>query len=336
MIDWQLAVRIAGRAAGTHPLEDSYHRDLLARDAADLVAQAASMVEDETRLASIGVPDVAVVSRHEWAASNVEVFSELLAPVTDKIPKRSGLGPKVIAAEMGAVLGFLARKVLGQYELVLPGEAGRGDTVYLVGANILAMERQHQFRPSEFRLWIALHECAHRLQFVGVPWLRDHFLELVGELVGSAAPEPGRWARVAAEVRSASQSGEPIVGEAGVFGLLATSAQKDLLARVQALMSLLEGHAHVVMDRIGARELQSQARMSRLLRQRRKDPRTAMFLKLTGLDLKMRQYEQGEKFVLTVEREAGWEALDRVWESPSALPTLSEIQDPSRWLTRVA
>lgn len=335
MINWDLAVKVAARFAGTYPLEDTYHIDLLAREAPAVVARAAEMVEAETGLAASGEPTVEVVTRKQWAETNVAVFSQLLAPAEEKIKKANALASRVVAAEMGAVLGFLSRKVLGQYELVLPGKGESGDVVYLVGANVLAMERQHQFRPSEFRLWIALHECAHRLQFVGVPWLRGYFLELVGELVASAVPEPGKWARIVAEVRKATDQGEPIIGETGLFGLFASTSQKDLLERVQALMSLLEGHGHVVMDRIGRRELASQQRMSAVLRQRRKDPRTATFLRLTGLEMKMRQYEQGEKFVLKVEREAGWSALDRVWENPESLPSLAEINDPTSWLSRV-
>ncbi len=336
MIDWDLAVKVASRFAGTYPLEDTYHSDLLAREAPGIVARAAQMVEDETGLSAAGEPAVEVVTRKQWAETNVAVFSQLLAPAEEKIKKANPVASRVVAAEMGAVLGFLSRKVLGQYELVLPGKGESGDVVYLVGANVLAMERSHQFRPSEFRLWIALHECAHRLQFVGVPWLRGYFLDLVGELVASAVPEPGKWARIMADVRKATDSGEPIIGETGLFGLFASSSQKDLLERVQALMSLLEGHGHVVMDRIGRRELASQQRMSSVLRQRRKDPRTATFLRLTGLEMKMRQYEQGEKFVLRVEREAGWSALDRVWDGPDSLPNLAEINEPLLWLSRVS
>ena len=336
MINWDLAVKVASRFAGTYPLEDTYHSDLLAREAPGIVARAAQMVEDETGLTAAGEPAVEVVTRKQWAETNVAVFSQLLAPAEEKIQKANPVASRVVAAEMGAVLGFLSRKVLGQYELVLPGKGESGDVVYLVGANVLAMERSHQFRPSEFRLWIALHECAHRLQFVGVPWLRGYFLDLVGELVASAVPEPGKWARIMADVRKATDSGEPIIGETGLFGLFANSSQKDLLERVQALMSLLEGHGHVVMDRIGRRELASQQRMSSVLRQRRKDPRTATFLRLTGLEMKMRQYEQGEKFVLEVEREAGWSALDRVWDGPDFLPSLAEINEPMLWLSRVS
>ena len=166
MIDWDLAVKVASRFAGTYPLEETYHSDLLAREAPGIVARAAQMVEDETGLTAAGEPAVEVVTRKQWAETNVAVFSQLLAPAEEKIKKANPVASRVVAAEMGAVLGFLSRKVLGQYELVLPGKGESGDVVYLVGANVLAMERSHQFRPSEFRLWIALHECAHRLQFV--------------------------------------------------------------------------------------------------------------------------------------------------------------------------
>ena len=126
-----------------------------------------------------------------------------------------------------------------------------------------------------------------------------------------------------------------MVGEAGLMGLFATPDQKAMLERVQALMALLEGHGHVVMDRIGARELVTQDRMARVLKMRRKDPRSAAFLRLTGLEMKMRQYEMGERFILGVERIAGFGALNAVWESAERLPTLDEIRNPQRWLERV-
>ncbi len=304
--------------------------------------RAAGLVEEETRLAGPGMPEVAVVTRRQWAESNIAVFSKLLAPAEAKLSERSSglsraLGGRLVAAELGALLGMLSRRVLGQYEMVLPTSNGNGgDVVYFVGANVFWMERLHEFRPAQFRFWVALHECTHRLQFAGVPWMRDYFLGLVHELVESATPEPGRMARAAAELRQAASAGEPMIGEAGLMGLFATEQQRDLIDRVQALMSLLEGHGHVIMDRIGARELPAQRRMSAALRQRRQDPRTRAFFRLVGLEMKFRQYEMGEKFVLGVEREAGFEMLDRAWSRPEALPTLDEIKEPVRWLQRVA
>jgi coenzyme F420 biosynthesis associated uncharacterized protein len=237
---------------------------------------------------------------------------------------------------MGAVLGFLSRKVLGQYELVLPtGDGDLGDSVLFVGGNILKMERDYSFRPDEFRFWVALHESTHRLQFVGVPWLRAYFLDLVAELVAAATPEPGRMQRVGAQLQRAAKAGEPLIDESGMFGLFASDEQREIIDRVQALMSLLEGHGHVVMDRIGGRELVTQQRMSRILKARRADRRTAAFMRLIGLELKLRQYDLGARFIKGVENHASWDTLSLAWAAPEALPTLDEIEDPQRWLKRV-
>jgi coenzyme F420 biosynthesis associated uncharacterized protein len=340
-VDWDLAARVAGRVAGSYPLAGTYHEARFADQAPELVDRAARLVEAETGLRAPGRPAVAVVSRREWVENNIGSFATLLAPAQERLESAGRFGARVarriVGAEIGAVLGVLARRVLGQYELVLPtGEQEVGDTVLFVGANVLAMERQHEFRPDEFRFWVALHECTHRLQFVGVPWLRGYFLDLVSELVASSTPEPGRMSRVAAEIREASSSGRPLVNESGLFGLFATPSQRETISRVQALMSLLEGHGHVVMDRVGARELVTQERMSNVLKMRRQDPRAAMFLRLIGLEMKLRQYEMGAEFIAGVERHAGWEALDMAWRGPEALPTLEEIANPVLWLERVS
>ena len=339
-VHWPLAARIARRVAGTHPLEDTYHFARFAQQAPFLVERAAELASVETGLDWSGVPAVVVVSRRNWAVSNIAGFGRLLSRAESKLEGGDGLGRRLagrlVGAEIGALVGVLSRRVLGQYELVVPSDDdANGDTVMFVGGNVLAMERQHEFRPDEFRFWVALHECTHRLQFTGVPWLRGYFLELVDGLVDSSTPEPGRMQRIAGEMRAAAVEGRPIVGDSGIMGLFASPDQKALLERMQALMSLLEGHGHVVMDRIGARELVTQDRMARVLKMRRKDPRSAAFFRLTGLEMKMRQYEMGERFILGVERLAGFAALNAVWESPERLPTLTEIGNPQRWLERV-
>jgi len=339
-INWKLAARVAGRFSGSHPLEPTYHFRQLERAAPTLVARAAELVSVETGLDWVGDPEVTVVTRREWAETNLESFGTLLASAEQHL-KSTGVGGRVasrlMGAEVGALVGILSKRVLGQYELVLPSEdGGDGDTVMFVGVNVLDMERRNEFRPEEFRFWVALHECTHRLQFTGVPWLKQYFLDLVEGLVDTSAPEPGRLQRIRAEMRAAAREGRPLIDERGIMGLLATPDQRGLMDRVQALMSLLEGHGHVVMDRIGARVLMTQDRMARVLKMRRKDPRMAAFLRLTGLEMKMKQYEQGEQFILAIERRAGFGALDAVWTGPEALPTLDEIRDPDRWLTRVA
>ncbi len=344
-IGWALAGPVAARVAGTYPLVETYHGLQLRRTLPATVHRAAELVADETGLITPGRPEAIVVSRREWAERNLATFAHLLAPLESRLLERleaqettvasAGIARRVVAVETGALLGFLARRVLGQYELVLPS-GDEGDVIALVGANILTLERQQQFNPNEFRLWIALHEATHRAQFMGVPWLRPYFLTLVSELVAAAAPSPGRLARLVAEAVEAGKCGRPLIDESGILGLLASPEQRASLDRVQALMSLLEGHGHVVMDRIGARVLRTQHRMSSLLKARRSDPRTRAFFRLTGLEMKMRQYEMGARFIQAVEKEAGWQALDRAWQGPEWLPTLGEIEQPSRWLERAA
>lgn len=342
---WPLAGRVAGLVARTYPLADSYHVDHLGSELDGIVRRANDMVSQETGLQVPGDPEVVVVDRRAWAERNLASFAQMIEPAERRLAERidnladpdtaRALARRLIAAETGAVLGFLARRVLGQYELVVPtGEDG--DSIAFVGANVLQLERGHQLRPADFRMWIALHECAHRAQFIGVPWMREYFLGLVGDMVDSAVPEEGRLGRVVEEAMAARRAGRPMIDERGLLGLLASEGQRHSLDRVQALMSLLEGHGHVVMDRLGERTIKTQRRMAALLKARRSDTRTAAFFKITGLELKIRQYELGEKFVLGVERRAGWNALDAAWSEPDALPSLTEIEDPDRWLRRVA
>lgn len=337
---------MAARVAGTHPLEHTYLSDQLVEDMEDATARASEMVAQATRLPAPASPIVEVVSRVDWVARNLASFGHLLEPAERRIAEKlessgrigattAALAHQIVSAETGLLLGFLSKRVLGQYELVMP-TGDRGDTVAYVGANLIDMERRHQFRPSEFRLWVALHEMTHRSQFVGVSWMADHFLDLVKTLVSQAVPEPGRLARVVGEVMDARSDDRPIIDERGLMGLFASPEQRETLDEVQALMSLLEGHGHVVMDRIGAEVLRGHSRMSKTLKARRSDPRTQMLFRLTGLEMKMRQYENGEAFILAIEREAGWDALDPVWLEPAALPTLDEISNPEQWLRRVA
>ena len=249
--NWSLAVPVAKRVAGNYPLADTYHLAHMQSQVPGLFHQAAEMVATETGLSTPGAPSVLVVSRAEWAERNLKSFSRMLAPLEEKIAKRleeagrdsqPALAKRVISLETGALLGMLAKRVLGQYELVLPeGEESQGDVVALVGANVLALERQSQFRPSEFRMWIVLHEATHRAQFLGVSWLRPYFLSLIDELVGAAGPNPGRFSRLVAEMVEAGRSSRPLIDDSGLLGLLATPEQKSVIDRVQALDVVTRG-----------------------------------------------------------------------------------------------
>jgi coenzyme F420 biosynthesis associated uncharacterized protein len=332
--------------AGTYPLGETYHLASLESDMARITTEVSALIPEATGLSLPGEPSTAVIGRTEWIGRNVASFTHLMEPlqrqIEEKVEQSGGNGRgaaamtrRMMQAEMTAVLAIIARRVLGQYELVLPtGEDG--DVVSYVGPNIIQMERIHQFRPGEFRFWVALHEMTHRAQFQGVPWLREYFLGLVEELVEQSRPEPGRVNRVFEELTRRFDTRRPIIDERGLLGLFASPEQSVVIDKVQALMSLLEGHGHVVMDRVGREHLRSQERMSRVLKARRQDKRTAAFFRLTGLEMKLKQYASGERFIKAIESEAGWDAVEIAFRGVGSLPTLDEIEDPGRWLRRVA
>jgi coenzyme F420 biosynthesis associated uncharacterized protein len=225
--------------------------------------------------------------------------------------------------------------VLGQYDLLVPDDP-HGDAVYYVGANILALEKRFAFRPRDFRLWIAIHEVTHRAQFTGVPWMRPYFLSLVHQAFGMVDPDPRTFVRALSNAVEEMRAGRNPLDEGGLVVLFATPEQRGVLAQVQALMSLLEGHGNVVMSELGQRYVAGEERMARVLQQRRNSGGLAALVqKMLGISQKMRQYEVGERFVRGVLDTGGPLALDRAWERPENLPTIAELDDPAAWVRRV-
>jgi len=343
-VDWRLAETVARRVAGREPLELSYLGGSLIRDFASVTEQAEAAVAQLTGLVSPTHAHAAVLDRGGWVAANVASMRQLLTPFTERVGARMArspvapLGRRVAAAELGFLLGYVAQRVLGQYDLLVPDESEgttSDDAVYYVGPNVLVLEKRFAFRPRDFRLWIALHELTHRAQFTGVPWLRGYFLDQVGEVLGGVDADPRRLARAVARVVDEVRHGRNPIEEGGVVALLASEQQRAGLERVQALMSLLEGHGNAVMNHLGAQLVDGQARMAAVLQARRAARgATALLHRLLGLELKMRQYEVGEAFVVGVEREAGPRGIDAAWRGPEMLPTLAELADPAAWLER--
>lgn len=345
-ISWDLAERVAVRVAGHEPLADSYHYASLAPDFAELTAEAEELVAEATGLRSAAGPARArVTDRAGWIHANIASFQRLLRPITDKIGPRLASSPMapvsraVTGAQLGTMLGWMSSRVLGQYDLLLVEEERPEDQdiVYYVGPNIIGLEKRFGFPPREFRLWLALHEVTHRAQFTGVPWLRPHFLSLVEGCLDAVDPDPKRFLEALRRAVDEMRAGKNPLADGGLVALLAGPEQKAVLDQVGGLMSLLEGHGDITMDRAGADLIPSAERFSRVLRQRRAEAKGAAKLlrQLVGLEAKLAQYEQGERFIEAVEAHGGPAMLDEVWRGPEWLPDLSEIRDPSRWIERV-
>jgi coenzyme F420 biosynthesis associated uncharacterized protein len=340
-IDWVTARKVARLVARRDALADSYLGSSLDDDFAELTLFAEDVVADFTGLRPTDHVTVGVVDRRDWVDANIMSMRRLLEPLMDRLGARlarspfAPVGRHIAATEMGVLIGYLSQRVLGQYDLLVPEDV-HGDTVYYVGPNILALEKRFAFRPRDFRLWIAIHEVTHRAQFAGVPWMREHFLTLVHEAFGVVDPDPSSVFRAISRALDELRAGRNPLDDGGVVGLFASPEQRVVLQRVQALMSLLEGHGNVVMTELGRRYVAGEERMARVLHHRRNAGGiTGLLHKLLGIEQKMKQYEVGERFINEVVAIGGFDALAIAWRGPEYLPTLEELDDASAWLRRV-
>ncbi|MFE7791237.1 zinc-dependent metalloprotease [Streptomyces sp. NPDC057460] len=361
MVDWNLAVATATRLVRPGP-------DISREEAREVVAELrrhAKSAEEHVRSFTRMIPEgtepedtpVLVVDRAGWIRANVAGFRELLRPLLEKMQGRRGnspggavlgaVGGKVTGVELGMLLSFLASRVLGQYETFapagrdLPASANGGGRLLLVAPNIVHVERELEVDPHDFRLWVALHEETHRTQFTGVPWLRDHLQGEIQSFLDETDVDP---MTVLERLREAAQSlagGRP-EGEEGedrsLVEIVQTPAQREILGRLTAVMSLLEGHADYVMDGVGPEVVSSVGEIREKFQQRRARGASRLdqaLRKLLGLDAKLRQYRDGERFVRAVVEEVGMDGFNRVWTSPNTLPTKAEIAAPADWIARV-
>ncbi len=363
MVDWNLAVATATRLVRPGP-------DISREEARAVVAELrrhAKASEEHVREFTRMIPEgaepedtpVLVVDRPGWIKANVAGFRELLKPLLAKMEDRRSGGPggavlgavggKVTGVELGMLLSFLASRVLGQYETFapatreLPASANGGGRLLLVAPNIVHVERELDVDPHDFRLWVALHEETHRTQFTGVPWLRDHLQGEIQTFLDETDVDPMTFLERLREAAQSLSGGRP-EGEQGESGsrslvdIVQTPAQREVLGRLTAVMSLLEGHADYVMDGVGPGVVGSVSEIREKFQQRRAQGAGRLdqaLRKLLGLDAKLRQYKDGEKFVRSVVDEVGMDGFNRVWTSPNTLPTKAEIARPADWVARV-
>jgi len=340
MVDWQLAAKVAEGVAALQPSGDPAPFQALVRPA----DEAERLVSGYTGLTpAAGVLPVAeAVNRAVWVDANLRSMRGVLDPAAAKAAERTGaLGGvvgtaagAVLAVEAGAISGFLAGRVLGQYEFpVLDPDAPA--RLLFVAPNLGHAVSTLDAEPDQLLRWVALHEITHALQFGGVPWLREHLTAMVRELASALDLDPTRLF-----------SGLPglddlrglvdAVREGGLAAVVLGTERRALMDRVQAFMAVLEGYAEHVMDAVGAAVIDDLPRLRAALERRRADRSGLLRLleKLIGMDMKLRQYEQGKRFCDGVVERAGIAGLNRVWESPDRLPTLHELEDPAGWLRR--
>jgi len=352
-VDWRAAQRIGELIAGSPPHGGIRATNIepLARDFAERVS-AYSNLQPTTEL-----PPLEVVDRSAWIAANLKTMRPMLAPLTEKLSEQKGIlgapmraaSGLLLGAQVGALTGLLSQRVLGQYDLALL-DADVTPRLLLLGPNLAQVARNLGVDRDEMVLWVTIHEITHAVQFSGAPWLREYLGGILKELIdglqvsivekSSPDGEPTGWSARLPKLPDAGDLRE-MVERARRGELLRLTLGEDrwqLVERMQAAMSLIEGHAEHTMDVVGVEVLPSLARLRTAMNRRRRDRGLPwrVLERLMGLELKLRQYEMGRQFCDAVVAAGGREALARAWQGPEYLPTPAELEHPAAWLARTS
>jgi coenzyme F420 biosynthesis associated uncharacterized protein len=339
-VDWALAARIARQASG-----DAGAPSVPPGGLAETAAAAREQVVAATGLMPAGpLPPAEWVDRGAWIDANLATMRTTLgplledatagAPSTGPLGALQNAGGAVVAAEIGALLGLFARRVLGQYELSLTDPAAP-PRLLLVGPNLDRAVTELGADKGELVTWVTLHEVTHAVQFGAVDWLRPRLGAALTELLGAmdVKLDPRKLLDVRVDDLKALAGS---VREAGLVGAVMGAERRAVLDRVQGTMGLVEGHAEWAMDRAGGEVLRDVDALRAAMDRRREDraPLLRILDRLLGFDLKLKQYAQGRVFCDTVVAARGEHGLRDVWVAEDLAPSSAELAAPAAWLAR--
>jgi coenzyme F420 biosynthesis associated uncharacterized protein len=336
VVDWDFAASAGAWLARPGPPSTEYTQRQIIDELAESSRRAEVPVREVTGLVPGGqVPDAMIVDRPHW----VRLAADSMRTMTGGGDKPRGfLRGRITGAQTGAVLAFVASGILGQYDPF----AGGGGKLLLIYPNIIAVERQLRVVPTDFRMWVCLHEVTHRVQFTANPWLADYMSSALGVITEEAGEDFGNvMGRLADYVRD-RRDGAPVEpnsnGIIGLLRVLQSAPQRKALDQLLVLGTLLEGHADHVMDAVGPAVVPTVTTIRQRFderRQRRQPPLQRLIRALLGFDAKISQYTRGKAFVDAVVSQVGMARFNAIWTGPDTLPQPEEIDKPTRWIERV-
>ncbi|MEE4025147.1 zinc-dependent metalloprotease [Gordonia sp. PKS22-38] len=339
-IDWGLAAATGKRLSRPGPKTTAYTLDAAHAELADAATRAEAPVREVTGLADgLRVPTTRILDREEWVEAAAQSMQSMLGldgtPADDSV--LGGLSAKVGGVQAGGLLAFLSGAILGQYDPFTPDpDTGDPGVLMVVAPNIIAVERSLRVVPSDFRLWVCLHEVTHRVQFSANPWLRQYMVDNLEILTADSGESTGEIVGRITETLRGDKPREK--GVLGAMQLLQTPEQYEAFNRMMMLGTLLEGHADHVMDAVGPAHVPTVATIRQAFDKRRTAPRNPVqriIRALIGMDAKLAQYIRGKAFVDEVVDAVGMERFNTIWTSPETMPRPDEIDEPRRWMQRV-
>jgi coenzyme F420 biosynthesis associated uncharacterized protein len=344
MIDWGVALKTAGRLVPAGPERSAGEVAEIVAELRESAAMAVGPVREFTGLATppASATPVLVIDRQRWVEANLASSKVLLDPVVRKLEQSKHapegwartIGESMNGAQVGALLSYMSTKVLGQFDPFGNQPSGR---LLLVAPNIVEVEGRLRVDPTDFRRWVCLHEETHRVQFSAVPWLSEHLRSLIADFTDATDLDPAAMGRLLA-----NGAGEILriirgTSDASLLDLLQNDRQRQVVDKITGVMSLLEGHADVVMDGVGPEVIPTVATIRLAFERRRQGAGNLdrAIRRLLGLEAKLRQYRDGATFVRSVNDVVGLDGFNAVWAAAEHLPTRSEIHEPMTWVERV-
>jgi coenzyme F420 biosynthesis associated uncharacterized protein len=341
VIDWAVAASVARRLVGSGPDVPVDEAVTAVRRLRMLAVTAEGHVRELTGLgAGLPIRPGDVVDRAGWVQAATDGLAVLTSgALSAKVITPSRIASGAAGVQAGLALGYLGSRVLGQYDPFGGGANGQPGPgrLLLVAPNVVAVQHALDVPAEDFRLWVCLHEATHRLQFTGVPWLREHFAGLVATFLSTMdTTASGIVDRLPDALRAARRNAAR-PNPAGLIAYLQAPEQRDAMNKLLALATLLEGHADHVMDAVGPQVVPSVATIRTRFSARRRGGGVLdrLLRALLGVDAKVRQYAKGSAFTRHVIEAAGMDGFNTVWTSPQVLPTRREIDEPAEWLRRV-
>ncbi len=361
-VNWELARQLAQWTATEGEAEANV--DPLVRVRLEELLRVADLhVAEATGLSTAplgGLLSVQAVTRSEWALRTLTAWRPLLeslatslgriaqpeTPVDelsgmDPMAKLLGnlpqaMAPLLFGMQVGSMVGHLASRAMGQYDLPVPRPPG--DELLMEPATIDAFASDWSLSTDDVRLWVGLHEVAHHA-VLSRPHVRARLMELMTTYVESFQPNPETLEEHLSTFDPTNLGAlqETFSNPDWLFGEMETPAQRAVMAPLQALLSAVVGYVDHIMDTVGHRLIGTYAPLTEALRRRRLEggEGTRFVARLLGVSLDAGVYERGDAFVKGVRERAGDDGLARLWHSVKELPTPAEIIAPGLWLARI-
>jgi len=249
----------------------------------------------------------------------------------------------VLAMTAGSMVGHLAQRSFGQYDLPIPRPTtgASADELLLVVPNLDAFADEWSLAPDDLRLWICVHEVAHHA-ILGVPHVRARMDDLLTRYVSSFRNDPAaledRIGQIDLADPAALANLQEVMGSPEVILGAITSPEQDALRpQLEALVAVVVGVVDHVVDVVGTELIPSYSMLTEALRRRRVEAAEAdrFVERLFGLELTQATYDRGSAYVAGVLERAGDDGLRRLWVDATHLPTPPEVDAPGLWLARI-